>query len=273
MSNPLKVLNAKRDLTENQRKRVMLIGSAGSGKTLSICTLPGKKFIYAFDPTVRETVVGEENVDILEFLPSHDEADLAVQTLKKGVRDPARARSEPKQYVAWEEDWHKRIEANFFDQYDWVCFDSMTNFSDLIMARVMFKNGRYGKQPEQADYGAEMTVMRNVIADLTNLSSNILITAHVEMTKDEYTGRVHGQIMFTGKNRIRVPTKFTDIFATMVEESDKGGAKFLVRTVPDRLNPVVRVSRTLKSKGLQDIEDVTVDFSQDLSGQGVGRFF
>ena len=50
-----------------------------------------------------------------------------------------------------------------------------------------------------------MTVMRNVISDLTNIGTNILVTAHVELTKDEYTGRVHGQIMFTGKNRIRIP--------------------------------------------------------------------
>ena len=137
----------------------------------------------------------------------------------------------------------------------------------------MFKNGRYGKQPEQADYGAEMTVMRNVIADLVSLDTNILVTAHVELTKDEYTGRVHGQIMFTGKNRIRVPTKFTDIFATAVEEDDKMGARFLVRTVPDRLNPVARVSRSLKLQGLNDVENVTVDLSKPLIGQGLGRFF
>ena len=81
-------------------KRVMLIGPAGTGKTLAECTLPGKKFIYAFDSTVRETITGEKDVDFVEFLPSHDEADLSVQTLKKGVRDPSRGRAEPKQYVA-----------------------------------------------------------------------------------------------------------------------------------------------------------------------------
>lgn len=275
MSNPIvsnKVMNAA-NIGEDSRKRVMLIGPAGTGKTLGECCLPGRKFIYAFDSTVRETIAGEEGVDFIEFLPSHDEADLSVQTLKKGVRDAPRTRVEPKQYVAWEEDWHKRRESNFFADYDWVCLDSMTNFSDLIMARVMFKNGRYGKQPEQADYGAEMTVMRNVMADLTTLPCNVLVTAHVELTKDEYTGRVHGQIMFTGKNRIRIPTKFTDIFATNVEENPKGGASFLVRTVPDRLNPVVRVSRSLKEQGVKDVEDVTVDFSNPLPGQGLGRFF
>ena len=272
MSNPLSFTNAA-SIREEERKRLMLIGTAGSGKTLSICTLPGRKFIYAFDSTVRETISGEKDVDFIEFLPTHDEADLAVQTLKKGVRDPSRGRAEPKQYVAWEEDWHKRIESNFFKDYDWVCLDSMTNFSDLIMSRVMFKNGRYGKQPEQADYGAEMTVMRNVISDLTTIGTNILVTAHVELTKDEYTGRILGQIMFTGNKRVRIPTKFTDIFATTVEDDAKGGAKFLIRTVPARLNPVVRVSRSLKEQGLADVEDVTVDLSKPLPGQGLGKYF
>jgi GTPase SAR1 family protein len=273
VSNQVPPFSRATDIVGDSRKRVMLVGPAGSGKTMSICSLPGKKFIYAFDSTVRETIIGEDNIDFVEFLPSHDEADLSVQTLKKGVRDAPRGRIEPKQYVAWEDDWHKRISSNFFADYDWVCFDSMTNFSDLIMSRVMHKNGRYGKQPEQADYGAEMTVMRNIISDLTTLECNILVTAHVELSKDEYTGRIYGQIMFTGKNRIRVPTKFTDIFATLVEEDEKTGARFLIRTVPDRLNPVVRVSKTLKIEGLNDVEDVTIDLKKPIQGQGLGQFF
>lgn len=285
MSKELQLNHESLERTKRTKQpRVLLAGGIGTGKTMQFATLPGRKFYYVFDSNALETLLlakdhGAKDIDYVEFLPDLEDIDIAVQTLKKDVRDRAtlerisdkKRKPEPKTYIRWEEDFEKRLDTKFFEGYDWVGFDSYTSWADMVYDRIMFLNKRLGKQPEQADHAAQMQVAKNVFRLLTAQGVKIFCTAHIENYKDELTGAVHGRIMMTGRNRIRIPGMFSLIYATRTrlgegtKVTEKSNAQYLFQTVPDREFPVVR--NTIPE--LDALEDVTIDLSKPIQGQGL----
>jgi len=242
----------------------MLVGGIGSGKSTLLRSLPGRKFVYLFDSNGLAALQQSKGIDYIEFLPDQaSDLDLGVKTLKKDVADKSSVpRLEPRIYVEWEKDFNERRQAGFFNDYNWICFDSATSFQDAIYDRVQFLNGRFGKHPEEADHTAQMNLFRQDMRAAATLT-NLFVTAHIEQQKDGLDGRIYGRILMTGKNRLRVPGMFAHIFATETSEE----SKYLLYSKPTRMHPVVRTSiHTLKP-----IEDVTMDMQKQLEDQGLAR--
>ncbi len=259
------VQNAKTHIDRN--KRVLMLGPAGVGKTTQFLTLPGRKFMYVFDPNCRESLEGFD-VDLVEFVPDVTDMDLSVKTLKKDAGDPAQLKRVPKTYIEWEEDFNKREAEGFFAEYDWLGFDSMTTLSEIIMDRVQYLNKRLGKHPEQADYTAEMNAFKNIFRVATGgLGINVFATAHTEMQRDETTMKTYAQLLITGRNRTRIPMRFSQIYGLEVEVK-KDKPTYSAHTVQSRMFPSCRTN----IRSLETIEDVTIDFNKDPIGQGIGRF-
>lgn len=267
------IKNAK-DPNVTTRYKVISIGEIGSGKTSQFRTLPGKKFAYLFDPNAATALAGSD-VDYVEFIADKDDIDLAVKLLKKEgermIGDKPRKKIEAKTYVEWEDDFEERIDSGFFDEYDWIMFDSATTFGDIIMDRVLQIAGRLGKHPEQPDWTSQMTTMRNVFRQALSLDCSIYLTCHSEVVKDDVTGKLQYQIMMTGKNRIRIPLMFSDIFY-LEGDDDKGKVRYTARTVQDRQHPISRVSPELRKK-MDNVQDITIDWTKNEVGQGLGQFF
>src|SRR3989304_5664694 len=59
--------NAARDVIERPGRKIFVLGSTGSGKTTQFLTLPGKKFMYLFDPNAILSIKGYD-VDYEELL-------------------------------------------------------------------------------------------------------------------------------------------------------------------------------------------------------------
>lgn len=268
MSDELQQVSNSREAKPGSN-RVLVVGPVGVGKTTQFVTLPGRKFMYVFDPNAVASLEGCD-VDYIPFVPDVDDLDLSVKTLKregdKIIGDRARKKIEPTTYLEWEEDFEKRLEAGFFDTYDWIGVDSLTTLSEIVMDRVLHLNKRLGKHPEQPDYTAEMNTIKNIFRVLTNLSCNLYCTAHTELQKDDTSGKTYAQLLMTGRNRVRIPMRFTQIYALEVDAASK--TPYLCNTVQDRWNPSVRTN----IKGLQPKENVTIDWSKSPLGQGIGRF-
>src|SRR6185437_6635319 len=234
--------------------RFLLMGTTGAGKTSQILTLPGKKFAYIFDPNCLASLEGYD-IDYEEFLVDATDVDLAVKTLKgSGPQDVSSRRIEPKTYLNWEKHFESRIDSGFFDQYDWICFDSFTMFLELVMDRLLYLNGRTGKQPEQADWAAQVNTVGNVFRVFSARKTGILCNGHLDERQDELTKRIFFRPMMTGRLRVRIPLLFNHV---LVCHSDQG--EYSVQTQADKLYPTIRTA----FKNLDMYEDVTIrDFNR-----------
>lgn len=254
-------------------KKILALGGAGSGKSTAFASLPGKKFIYLFDPNALSSIAGYD-IEYEQFMPDVDTFALKPLANSKPGDQPRVARRASETYLNWEDFHEKALRDGFFSQFDWIGFDSATTFLDMAMDRVLTLNGRGGQWPQQDDYGPQMVAFRNIMRGLTSLQRpdgsfvNIYLTGHMDPLKDEVTGRVFNQPMLTGKLRKKIPILFTDLLV-FESSSDNSGAKYSIRTAPNSLNPDVRCS----VKGLKVIEDVTIDWKKPIEGQGLGRIF
>lgn len=246
------------------KHRFLLLGDTGSGKTTQFLTLPGRKFIYLFDPNALLSLAGNE-LDYEEWLP--DRLNLSVKSLKKDVGDKT-TNLVNDLYKRWEDDFDKKMKEGFFDQYDVVGMDSATTFLDLIMDRVLSINGRAGQWPQQDDYGPQMMAFTSCVRTLTSMNKTVFMTGHMEMKQDELTKKIFNQPMMTGRLRTKIPLLFSDIFICGAVEDGKGKVAHRIQTMPDRTTTCVRTA----IKGLQPFEDVTLDWQKPLEGQGIGRW-
>jgi hypothetical protein len=261
------VPNAKDYTDAAGQEKIFVIGNAGAGKTSQIQTLPGKTFVYFFDPNGVQSIKGAD-VDYELYASDVDDIDLAVKTLKTGVGDTSRRkeRIEPTTYPRWEEDFTQKLEDGFFKSYDNICFDSVTTFADAIMDRVLFLNGRLGKQPEQADWAAQINTISNVFRAVTGEQKLLYCTGHVEFKQNKEEGKRYNHLLLPGKTRVRLPLLFTNIWYAFADKNEKGATRWWLQTRPDKETPHMRSS----IRELDEFEDVTIDFSQPLVGQGIG---
>lgn len=251
-----------RDAIETSAHRIFVMGDTGAGKTTQLLTLPGKKFAYLFDPNAILSLRGHD-VDYEEFMP--DRLNLSAGSMSKGKGDKTTDYSS-KLYVEWEKDIDERLSSGFFDDYDVIAIDSATTLLDLIMDRVLSINGRAGQWPHQDDYGPQMMTFTNIMRTLTGLGKTLYMTGHLETKKDELTQRIFRNPMMTGRLRTKIPLLFSDVFICEAECDGRSEVKYKLQTVPDRMTTCVRTS----IKGLNPIEDVTINFDEPIEGQGIG---
>lgn len=243
--------NAK-DYT-NDDERFLAVGSTGAGKTAGFLTLSGKKFIYMFDPSGLSTLRGQD-VDYELFTP--DILNMNAVTLKSGVGDRYGKPPEPRTYVEFEEHFENALKTDFFNQYDVIGFDSMTTFQDLVMDRIMYLNGRYGKWPEQADWTATMNTIVNVMRTLTSIrGKTVYVTAHIEFKQEGDSGKMQNILQFIGRLRNKLPLLFSNIWQFYADRDKNNNIRFMVQTQPDRYSPYLRST----IKGLSSAEDMTVE--------------
>lgn len=246
--------------------RILLLGDTGSGKTSQILTLPGKKYVYAFDSNALLTLRGHD-VDYDEYLPSTVSA--AAASLTKGKGD-TRSTVSSDVYLQFERTWDERIKDGFFDAYDWICFDSLTTLSDIAMDRILTINGRFGQWPNQDDYGPTMMILTNIVRTAVGMGKGIVFTGHLEIKQDEKTKVISNRPMLTGRLVAKLPLMFSDIFYCDAEVDKDGNSKYTIQTKPSGMNKTIRTS----IRGLDAFEDVTIegldDHSQDPIGQGLG---
>jgi len=247
---------------EVARHKILILGDTGTGKTSQFLTIPGKKFAYLFDPNAILSLQGHD-VDYEEFLP--DALNLSVTSLSKEKGDKT-TNHQNQMYLEWEKDFDERMKNGFFDAYDCIALDSGTTFQDLIMDRVLTINGRAGKWPQQDDYGPQMQVFTNVMRTLNSLGKTIFVTGHMETRQDELTKKIFRAPLMTGRLKTKIPLLFSDIFVTSADNDGKGNMQYMIQTVPDRMTSTIRTS----FKGLEPFEDVTIDWSKNPVGQGIG---
>lgn len=246
------------------------VGYGGGGKTQGIVTIPGRKFVYVFDPNALETLKGFNNVDYVSFIP--EQIDLDAVTLKGNVRDSYSKAPEPRTYVEFEQDFEERLASGFFEDYDCIAIDSATSLQDICYDRIMFLNGRFGKWPEIADHTGVVNTVTKIMRTASAIRHSdggkllLYLTAHIDLDKDETSGRILHRMAVVGALRRRLPLLFANIWLCYSEPNKDGRPRWLVRTSPDRYTPFLRSA----VRGLEPVEDVTIDDWRKPEGEGIG---
>lgn len=268
----MKQLRTTDDSKESRFRKIMALGEAGSGKTTQFATLPGKKFVYIFDPNAIESL--PKGIDYVEFIPDITELHVSVQTLKsveKGFRDSPIEQAEPVCYREFEQDFNERWRDRFFDKYDWVGIDSATTLEEIVMDRTLWVAKKPGKHPEQPENTAAMNTFRHKVRALTAVT-NVYMTGHLENRQDDLSKRIFFQPMLIGRNRVRIPLRFSEVIVMYKDEPEAGqGEKYMMQVEKSREFPFIRSTLPRKKK-IHGSINVTLDFAKPLEGQGLGRF-
>lgn len=224
-------------------QRILALGDIGSGKTTQFLTLPGKKFLYVFDPNALATIAGWD-VDYETYLPKISETDFYPTSIRKSGKQfkDTKISFEPTAYLRWAEDINKKMDEGFFDDYDVIGLDGLTMFSAAAMDRILFLQNKIDRDDERTDYRIAGDKISNAIRAMTEIQKTFYCTAHIELFQDDKTKRVYKRIMLPGGARPRVPTLFTNVFVLTGGLDEDENYKYTIRTKPDRENPIARTS-------------------------------
>lgn len=255
--------NNARDVTANGPRRVILFGDTGSGKTTQFLTLPGKKYMHIFDPNALSSLKGYD-LDYDEYLPTPVSA--AATSLSKEKPGDKKGSTTSSVYQLFESTFDERMKEGFFDQYDWIGFDSATTLLDLIMDRILTINGRLGSWPHEDDWGPQMIAFTNLARTVTAMGKNSFFTGHMQDKQNRKAGTSRRIPMMTGTMVQRIPLLFSEVLGCETDKDKEGKATYQLCTVRDPEFTVIRTS----IKGLEPYEPVTIDFTKDPVGQGLG---
>lgn len=267
------------ELKQMHNPKLLVYGKAGSGKTTLFRTIPGRKFLYMFDPAGMNSIMPTDDIYYEEFLV--DAVPMSVNTLK-GVKDSASpSYSAMETYVRWENDFQNRLDKGWFTDpnveidgvkggFDAIGFDSLTTLTDIVMDRILQLNQRAGKNPELSDYGILTNTLSRIIRNAAATSCILYLTAHEQASQDKLLRTVSNEIMVPGQLKVKLPILFSEIYHATGMIGPDGKPKYEIATIADEGYNLARCSEVVRQAGLGLVQNVTITNKQDPESSGLG---
>ena len=112
-----------------------------------------------------------------------------------------------------------------------------------------------------------MQAFTNFCRTLTGMGKSVLVTGHMQDKRvkrgEQTTRRVP---MLTGSLVQKIPLLFSDILGCDTDKDEKGRVVYQLVTVRTHEFTVIRTG----IRGLNPVEDITIDYDQSPVGQGLG---
>lgn len=196
---------------QNSRSRAfnaLVYGDFGTGKTFSLKTCRRPILIHSFDPGGTQSLLTEIEEGWIVVDNRYEEED--------GNR--------PTAYRAWEREFQRLRRINIFEQIGTYVIDSLTTWSEALMNATVQANTKnnLGEPPQLRDYQIQMLTIRDTIKVCCGLPCDFILTGHVDMDKDEISGRMVTHPMVTGKLKQKLPLLFDEVWCTEAKAGPNG---------------------------------------------------
>ena len=193
--------------SQNEKRRVMLYGKAGVGKTRLALMFP-HPFIFDTDKGLKTAIKMKVDVPYVAISRSHDPVWKLITTILKDFRE-------------------KKVPF----KVETIIIDSMTALSEHLMydamkrpPHVMTKKGemlqsmnRDDVKPQWDHYDLIKSRLLTICDDIADLNLNLVVTAGVKLEKDEITGAYIGEPNILGGFRHLALHAFDEVYFMAVE--------------------------------------------------------
>lgn len=208
--------NTKDVRPDTEYIKLFLLGDFGSGKSICAASFPTPGFLFDFDDTAQ----------------SYRGKDFEYETFPLSTAG----------WVSFEKtlrETKKGVEAG---KYQTIIVDSTTSMTAVAMERALQldpKRSETGGPIWNVHYGLVKNLIEGKLRQIISLPCNIVIIAHLAITRDEKTGAILGtEPLLTGQLSITLPGYFGEVycaFSRQVPAKKQGEAaetEFYLRTLP-----------------------------------------
>lgn len=200
-------------LKPESAQKVLVYGDSGNGKTIFSTSFPGPLKVLDFDGKITSaashwTVHSKERLDLIDVDNFQElNADTAqfakFHTALVALETAARDKKFP---------------------FATVVLDSLTTWSEALMREIIRQNpgikGAAPGLPGLQHYGIFGGKFREYLGRILALPCHVVVTAHIDINKDENTGEILRRPLTIGRNAAYLPIIFGEVYRAFTEVKD-----------------------------------------------------
>lgn len=225
----------------------LVYGDWGCGKTTLLGTAPKPVLIDSFDPggvKVLQKQIDSGEVMVREF--TNDRSD------------------KPTEYIRWERQFEQDIANGFFEHVGTYCMDSLTMLIQAMLNYLANKSNLPDNIPGPREYLITSKVLTDIVKRMEKQNCHYVMTAHLEIEKDEHLGKILATIRGFRSIKADLPVLFDEKWY-LRQISKPSGISHEILT---RTNGMFRASSRLAASGnLQPV--MNADIAEIIKAAGL----
>ena len=211
------------ELKPNENTKLLLVGPSGSGKTCFAMEFPKPIYVFDTDNKISSAAAHHAGAPWLKDVEydsyaKQGESDFPIERMNKKLGE-----------------MRKDIDAGTF-KYKTVIIDSLTTYTEQAFPYLMKMNPGIKRQainkacvPALQDYGIFKIFTRDLITQTLSFPCSVVMTAHIDLKRDEHTGRLIHRPLMAGALQNSLDVYFENVFYTSVDEG-----KYWAQTQSDK---------------------------------------
>lgn len=234
----------------NKTFNSLVYGHPGTGKTFSLRTARKPVLIHSFDPGGTESVSDEINKGTI-LADTRFEGDMHPSTFRR-----------------WEQEFNRLQKNGVFEHVGTYVLDSITSWCDVLLAEIMRREGVNDIVPRLRDYMIQIKTAADYMKEMTILPCDFIAIGHIDVQKDEVSGRTITTLMTTGKLKTKLPLLFDEVYVADTKQKSDGIKYFFLTQNDGRYKARSRMAKEgngIKPNMPQDYKNILSEAGYDTS--------